>query len=455
MRPTYHTKPIERLAYPMFGIGQTLIFGFIGQFLALFFTDTLALPAAAVSAIFLAAKIWDAVNDPLFGGIVDRVTFRKNKFKPWLKFTAFAVPLFTVLLFQISPDWSMPVKIGLAAGGYVLWSMIYTVSDVPSFSLMVALTPDNRERTALLSYNSVAGALAAILLVVVFAPQLEKLGFAAVALIIGVVACPLLILYPVVAKERNRPVSDAPRHGLKDIFRYLKANKFLTIFYLSFCLNGVLNVSLTLTNYVMIYCLGGLKYLAIFTAIGVGPLIVLYLLIPRIAQKVDRMTLYKICLISSAVLSVVTYFVGYGNIYAYGALAILRTVIATPSTLLVATFTTDCIEYGHYKTGLRKEGLTFSLQTFANKLNNAVASSLGMALLAVVGYQSGADVQTVSTLSGLWFTANLVPVIGVLLSLPLLHFYKLKGRDAQIMTDINAGLIDRAEGEEKMSRKYT
>lgn len=450
----YQTGLVERLSYPLFGVGQTLIFGFVGQFLALYFTDYLYLPAMAVSAIFLVAKIWDAVNDPLFGMIVDRVHFRKNKFKPWLRVTAFAVPAFTVLLFWISPAWSMSAKLALATAGYVAWSMIYTVSDVPSFSLMTAMTSNNRERTSLLSYNSVAGALAAVLLVIVFAPKIEKVGFPAVATVIGLIACPLLCVYPFLAKERNRAPREKRRGGIRDVLRYLKENKYLTLFYASYCLNGVFNVSLTLTNYVMIYCLGGLEYLATFTAIGVGPLIALYLLIPRLSQKFDRMTMYKFCLLVSLVLNIVIFFVGYGNIYVYGALAIVRTVIATPSTMLVATTTTDCIEYGHYKTGLRKEGLTFSLQTFANKFNNAIASALGMALLALVGYNGALDVQAASTMSGLWLCANLIPAVGTLISLPLLHFYKLRCKDAQIMTDVNAGLIPREEGEARLSRKY-
>lgn len=450
----YQTGIGERISYPLFTTGQTLIFGFIGQFLPLYFSDYLLLPPLAISVIFLVAKIWDAVNDPIFGMIVDRVNFRNNKFKPWLRVTAFAVPVFTILIFWISPNWSMTAKISLAALGYILWSMIYTVSDVPSFSLLTSMTSNNRERTSLLSFGSVAGAVAAILIVIVFSPQVETIGFPIVATMIGLLAIPFLAPYPFLAKERNRlkkPKSE--KQGFKAIFKYLKENKYLAIFYLSFCINGVLNLSLTLTNYVMIYCLGGLKYLAIFTAIGVVPLIILYLMIPKLSEKIDRMTMYKFCMIVSLVLNVVIFFVGYGNIWIYGTLVILRTVIATPSTMLVATATTDCMEYGHYKTGLRKEGLTFSLQTFANKFNNAIASSLAMALLSVIGYVGG-DVQTPATLSGLWFCANIIPAIGTAISLPLLHFYKLKCKDAQIMTDINSGKISREEGENLMTRKY-
>jgi len=333
--------------------------------------------------------------------------------------------------------------------------MCYTVCDVPAFSSLTALTSNVEERTSMLSYASIASAFAAILLVVVLAPKIETIGFRIIGTIVGLVALPLMVFYPFVAKEKNKAVSNAhDKPGLKSMFTYLKSNKYLGIFYLSYCINGMLAVSVTLVNYVMIYLIGGLKYLAIFTAIGVVPLLIIYILIPTISKKIDRMLLYKFSLISSILLSIIVYFVGYKNIYVYGALAIIKTVIATPMGLLAVTFATDCIEYGHFKSGERKEGITFSIQTFANKLNGAISSSLGMAMLTWIGFNARADIQLDTTLSGLWFCTNIIPAIGAMLSLPILFFYKLKSRDVQIMANVNDGTLMREESLKMLSREY-
>ena len=210
-----------------------------------------------------------------------------------------------------------------------------------------------------------------------------------------------------------------------------------------------------LFNYVMIEMLGSLSYLAVFVAIGAVPTLAMFLLIPRITSVVDKMKFFRTGVIISAALSVLLYFVGYGNIIVFGAIAIVRTIIATASGMLTFTFAMDCVEYGHYKTGIRKEGITFSVQTFSNKFVAAVSAALAAFVLELIKYNGRMEgFQTAETLSGLWNAYIWVPVIGTCIALPFLFLYNLRSKDVQVMADVNTGKITREEGDALLTRKY-
>lgn len=455
MKNTFQTTQRERIAYPLFSFGQNMVYGLVTGYLALFYTDHLFIPAITVSAIFLSAKVWDAVNDPLFGIIVDRVSFKSGKFKPWLRVSTVAIPLTTALLFHLNPGLPMGWRVTLAVATYMLWDVAYTISDVPVFSLLTAMTGDVQERSTLVSRGSVASMVCGILLIIVLAPQLETVGFGPISLLVALLAFLGMLPLTLFAQERNRtPAQKEEKPSLRDILLYLKGNKFLAIFYVSYVLFGVFNIGLSLNNYIMIYFFDGLDFLALLTAIGVGPLILIYLFMPKLTARFDRMLLYRISLLVSLALNLVIFFVGPGNKAVYGTLAILKTIIATPMGMLAFTFTMDCVEYGQYKTGQRREGITFAVQSFANKFYSAVSASLALFILGLTGYNGALDAQAPATLSAMWAANYWVPIAGTLVSLPLLFRFTLKSRDVQVMADVNAGKLSREEGAARMSRQY-
>lgn len=455
-RQAFQTTRAERVAYPFFSFGQNMVYGLVAGYLSLFYTDHLFIPAIAVSAIFLVAKVWDAVNDPLFGIIVDRVSFKSGKFKPWLRISTIAIPLTTLLIFCVPGSLPMGWRIALSVAAYLLWDIAYTISDVPVFSLLTAMTGNVQERSTLISRGSFAGILCGIVLIIVLAPRLDTLGFFPVALIVAGIALVGMLPLTFTARERNRQltVQAEEKPDLRDIWDYLKGNKYLAIFMAAALIMGTLNISLSLNNYIMIYFFGGLDFMALLTAIGVVPLLLLYLLMPRITARVDRMLLYRVSAIVTLCLNVVIFFVGPHNRMLYGALAILKTVIATPQGMLAFTFTMDCVEYGQYKTGQRREGITMSVQAFVNKFTSAVSNSLMLLMLGFAGYAGELSAQAPATMHAMWAMNYWVPIAGIALCLPLLFAYKLRGRDVQLMADINAGKIGREAGDVQMSRRY-
>ena len=453
----YQTSIKERVSYPMFAIGQGIVYLFVSGYLMLYLTNRIYLNPMIVGTILLFSKVWDAVNDPMMGVIVDRTQFRKNKFKPWLRVSTALIPLTTFLMFQIQAETPDKTKIILAVAFYFIWDMAYTMSDVPLYSLLTSMTSNVRERSSLISYGSVAGVANALLLVVVLVPKIEDeaWGFSRIAIVVALLSFAGMLPLTITGKERVREqVQEKEKTSTRDIFVYLKNNKYLFYFFLYQCLSGMLALG-SLLNYVIIELLGSIRYLAIFTAIGAVPTIILYLLMPKITSRFDKMLIFRSSVIASALLSLGLYAVGYSNIVLFGIFAITKTVIATSAAMLTFTFAMDCVEYGHYKTGIRKEGITFSVQTFANKFIAAISSSLGSFILAYINYDGRMEGhQAAGTLTGLWNAYVWVPIIGVCVALPFLFLYKLRSSDVQIMADINTGKITREEGEARMSRQY-
>ena len=157
------TNPIERLSYYLYFAGQNAIYNLISSFLTTYivFTfaaeaDTGADPMKLTAGIILAVKVWDAVNDVVFGVIFDKVRFKSGKkFVPWLKISLVFIPLSTILLFAIPSSISTSVKLWWLAIAYILWDTAYTLCDVPIFGVITAMSENLDERNSVLSYKSI------------------------------------------------------------------------------------------------------------------------------------------------------------------------------------------------------------------------------------------------------------------------------------------------------------
>ena len=149
-------------------------------------------------------------------------------------------------------------------------------------------------------------------------------------------------------------------------------------------------------------------------------------------------------------------------------LATANAIPAAFAGVLLFMFTPDCAEYGKFKSGIEAKGITFCLQTFMAKLTGAIAGSLGLYMLALFNWDSSITAsnfaelvdlaekgitQTEGAIRGLWLTFVMLPVIGNIIALIILQFYKLKDRDVQFMADFNAGRISREEAMESISCK--
>ena len=143
-------QPKEGIAYSLCGFGQNLICTIIGSYLTVFMTDAIGYGALAVALLMLFARIYDALNDPIMGSIVDKTRTPWGKCRPYLKWMAIPVSVVTILCFL---PWYPNNPGGFAAMSimYIIWGMVYTVCDVPYWGLNSRMSNDTFRRGNLLT----------------------------------------------------------------------------------------------------------------------------------------------------------------------------------------------------------------------------------------------------------------------------------------------------------------
>ncbi len=196
----YMTTPTERVAYWTYFIGQNIYYNITAAFISTYLAMQ-GVHLAKVAIVLLIVKVWDAINDPIFGYVFDKVKFKNGqKSLPWLRIAVLGIPIVTIVLFSIPSALSETGKLLWFGVAYLLWDTIYTLSDVPAYAMLNTMTDDLEERNLLLSVNRVFSG-AGVLIYGVALPLLisEQVGMSAsmaiaiMAIISALTMVPLLL----------------------------------------------------------------------------------------------------------------------------------------------------------------------------------------------------------------------------------------------------------------------
>ena len=452
----YLTSAGERRSYAIFFLGQNLIWGFIG-YISTFLTD-IGISAAKAAAILIVPKIWDAINDTIFGYIVDRHKFKNGqKFLPWVKFGTAAVGLTTIAIFLIPHSLSETLKIVWFIGAYLLFDLAYTVLDSPAFAVTTVMTSNVQERTKIIAngklWAMVGGTLATVLIPVMEA----KLGWAISSIVFVAVSIPMMM--PMAFKVRERrsdTVSAEETPTFKQMLGYLKKNKYLAVVLIALLILGLSSVEQIMSVYLARICLNNQSIGTIVGACVALSVIVSSAVIPSLARKWDKLLVLKAGLLFSIVMDVIAYFVGYGSLVLAIVFIMLKVVGLAFYQIIIYMLIADTVEYGTYKSGTRAAGITFSLQCFVAKLKNALVNSIVLGALAIFGFVSGENaVQPEGVAHGVWTVFCLLPAIGFTVALLLLiFFYRLRDKDVQEMARFNNGEISKEEAESLLEARF-
>lgn len=446
---------IESGSYGLYFMGQNVFYFIIFYYMNTYFMDA-GISAMAVAAIALAVKIWDAVNDPIFGGLVDRIKFKKGTFVPWLRISVVGIPFATIMMFAIPNDLSQGAKIAWACIAYVLWDTAYTTTDVPIYGLVTTITDNQQERTELNAIGRVFATLA-IGLVTIVIPTFRNLigGWTATVVVLSVFATITMIPICFTAKERVKPAQNEKEVGIGDMLRYVSGNKFLLIYYIAYFIRGAFNVANAWGLYIARYCLENEAMQSLTSVLAFAPAVLSGVFAPAICKRFDKFKVFYFASGAMIVANLVRWVVGYENVTAYLITSVITCVPGCLTGVLLYMFTPDCAEYGHYKSGISCPGITFSTQTFFVKLEAAVMSAFSAFVLGILGFISGEGAtQAVGFSDKLWTASCLVPTVGLIISLIVLHFYKLNDHDVQLMAKCNSGEMTREEAESQMYHKY-
>jgi sugar (glycoside-pentoside-hexuronide) transporter len=453
--PDYQTGRGERVSYGLYFVGQLIFYILVSSFLVPFFTD-IGIPALSVAALTLVVKVWDAVNDPLFGGMVDKVRFKKGKFLPWIKISVFAIPLSTIFLFADPAGISLTAKIIWAAVGYILWDTAYTICDVPIFGLVTTMTNAQGERNYLMAFTRITSMVGGIT-VMILLPLIRQSvgGWFPISIILSVAGA--LVMLPILftARERHVNLVQEEGFGVGAMLTYLGKNKYLLIYYSAIVLSGAGGIGGALGMYIARYNLGDEGILAVTSLLGTLPALGVSFIIPFLIKRADKFVLFFWSVIASTILGIIAYFVGYRSIPAYMTMVVIRAIASGFVMCFTNMFTPDMVEYGYYKTGIPASGITFSVQTFAAKLSAALATAFGALALSFIGFVEGEGaVQAAGFPEKLWFACYIVPTLFTLAAIPLLSRYKLRDKYVAIMSKYNNGEISKEEAEKGLEGKF-
>ncbi|MDR2610992.1 MAG: glycoside-pentoside-hexuronide (GPH):cation symporter [Clostridiales Family XIII bacterium] len=446
----------ERVSYAVYTFGQLCAYIFIYMFLQIYLTD-IGISATAVGAIFIAARVWDAVNDPMFGVIVNRGRLKSGKYLPWIRIATALVPALTALLFVVPSGLDGRNMVTAAAILYIVWGMSYTICDVPYFSLATMMTDNLNERNRIIA-NARTLMMVASMVVAIAVPLIyPKIGWTVTGIVIALLTALGMFPLCLTAKERYREdTQNFP--GLREMLSSVIRNKYLLIFCLAFIVAGLTNASASISGYFAIHCLGGPEMMSVMSLISIVPSMAVIALFPVMARKIDKFYIFMGSLAFTIILSVPIYFIGYANIPLFIGLVSLRSIVSTVSSgTILPMFILDCAEYGRYRSGVDATAISVSLQTFTNKIYVAITGATGMFILGAAGFVSGENaVQPQSAIDMLWIMSSILPIIGQILSFIILFFwYKLRDKDVEIMAKVNRNEMTKSESLKYLSGRYS
>ena len=450
----FTTSKGERVSYGMYAFGAILSYYVIMSFLQLFMTN-LGIPAAMVGIIFVFAKVWDAINDPIFGIMVDKVNMKRGKYKPWLRIAGLAIPITTILLFIIPQGVSIQIKVIWSAVAYVLWDTAYTMYDVPMNAIVTTMTDNQEERNKLYSINSFCVYLGGILVAILVPMLYPAIGWSMTIMILGILC--LITMLPLPGKAKERYGGQAEKEvSIKEIFASLLHNKYLLIFTLASIVSALTDFGNTLLAYVAIHCLGSESYITLLTLASALPVLIVALLVPKMISRVEKFKLNIAMRIIALALTTVMYFVGYENTVLVFVLYAGKSLFSGISAVMAIMFVADCVEYGQFQNGERNQGIAFATKAFTNKVVVALTGAFGMFSVAAVGFVEGEGViQGSATISGLWALFGLAPLIGGSISIVIMLFcYKLRDKDVEIMIRCNNGELTKEEAKASFYHKF-
>lgn len=411
--------PVERNMFAAGMFGQNLIYGIVGSYLSVFYTDVIFVPTLALLVVTVISRVWDALNDLLMGTIVDKTHTRWGKCRPYLKYFPIPIGIFTVLMFSPIKELSDIPKVIFVIVTWLGWEALYTLGDIPLWGMTSLMTDNIEKRTKLVSLCRIIGG-ASVVVSVLFEPIMnffasmdlglfgqvaEKEGYeyfsyqqgyfftVAALTLVGVIFFKLPFIF---GRERVKPHDTVESLSFKESFRLFFSNKFFIRTILSSILgcgrNLVTSVAIYFCTWVMAD--GGNYtpwYILLFAPYIVGNLLTMAFS-NFFEQKVGKVRLMKftsfLSVIPHGVTFLALFFLG-NSVPAIVIMCICNLCVGFASgftSVFYTTMITDSIDYMEWKTGKRYDGVYLSGLNFISKFSNAVVLGVTYFTFWLVNY---------------------------------------------------------------------
>ena len=427
----------EKLAYGLGAVGKDMVYMLSASYVLYYFQDILGVSAIAMGVILMAARVFDAFNDPIMGIIVAKTHTRWGKFRPWLMIGTVTNAVVLYLMFAAPPALDGKGMVAYAAITYILWGVTYTMMDIPYWSMIPAFTESGRERESLSAFaRSMAGVGSAIVTVVTMIAVHaiggadERLGFKWFSLIISVIFIVFITITFVTVKEKSTVDMEAPT--VREMFRALLGNDQAMAVVVAIVL---VNTSIYLTSNLVIYFFkydfggtGWYNAYTLFNTFGGGmQIFAMMLFFPILRRFFDTVKIFFISLGAAIVGYAVLLLLAFTNMSSVLLLFIPAFFIFSANGLLsvlTTIFLANSVDYGELENGRRDESVIFSMQTFVVKLASGIAILCASICLSIFKLSNEAvtEAQKVIDFSlnvpdsskiGLRMFMTIIPIIGL------------------------------------------
>ncbi|MBR5410675.1 MAG: MFS transporter [Clostridia bacterium] len=429
-----------------------------------FITNVLKIDMMHASRIRLFCGIFDAVNDPIMGVLVDKTRTKYGKMRPYIKFAPYFVALFILLFFIGSDNLSYGMKLALTVFAFVGLDVTYTAFDVPMGALAFSMTPNGTERTKLYGVSAIGrmilGAIPTGL--VAFAAWLpyfkDHLDKAYLTAAVASAAFVILLTRFTFRNTRERLEHHEETPGLKECLRLLVSNRPLLMLFLGNLVFILIKVPEQVSFYFAYDSLYAPKYngfLDIAKAPGsVLAAVIVPLIVEKLGEKADSRRFYQACCVVGALVNGVfalSTFPGVMNKPAdqpvslfTGILVVAFTMLSTIplefKNLMQKEMEAETVDYVEYRSGKRVEGTMLSIMSFTGKLEGTMSSALALWILGLTHYIEHDDadekvsmVQNPKTRWALFLMTTVAPIVGYLLMLIPIKFYNITGESHREM----------------------
>lgn len=467
-----HLSTKEKAAYGLGAVGKDMVYMLSASYILYYYQDLLGVSGKVMGAIMMAARVFDAFNDPIMGAVVAKTRTRWGKFRPWLLIGTITNAFVLWLVFSAPPSLTGSGLAAYAAVFYVLWGVTYTMMDIPYWSMIPAFTEGGKEREGLTAMaRSCAGVGSALITVItmIVVPALgralnhtepslaalERIGFSAFALIIAIVFILFISITCITIKERSSVDMDAPSIG--DMFKALVTNdQAMAVVITIVLVNASLYITSNLLIYFFKYDIGGEGWngtYVLFNTFGGGMQILSMMLIYPLLRKMLSVTkvcyLSFFCAIGGYVILLVMMMAGVKSLVLLCIPGFFVFVAFGLLTVLTTVFLANTVDYGELKNKRRDESVIFSMQTFVVKLASGFAVFIAGIALDMFnisqnseGVASAGELAT-ANLTGLRLTMTVLPIAGMLIALFI--FFKKFILTENKMEEINKELAARRE----------
>lgn len=393
----------EKIGYGVGAIGLDLSYGLFYSYLSYYLSSVLGLKEGFLLLLTPLARIWDGINDPMMGTIVDSTKTKMGKYRPWILIGTASNAIVLSLLFtsfEMSGT-KLYIYIGFM---YVLWGMTNTMADIPYWSMVPSFTTDPKDRNLVATVARTFSGLGQGIITVLTPYILPMLssgmktekgysasGFSKWAIICAVLLVTFALICVLSTKEKHVVYNSGEKFSFKKMFQVIAKNDQLVVF-IVFAM--VSNTGWYLTSSTAVYyftdVLGDPTKQSLFSAIGAVGSVLGLLVIPVLSKCWSKRKIYQFSLILTIA--------GYGLMYLFGP--ILNITIMLDICYILASigigsmfvaqtiFLADIVDYGEYKNNERNESITFSMKGFLQKLAYTVQTVILFGGLKLVDYNT-------------------------------------------------------------------